>query len=424
MKRAAILFLASLTVVCFSLFVLFTSAVYVEQTVGVREGDWMEYDIVVTGTGSLPPTHDVRWMRMDVLSVDDVAFSVNVTVRYANETMGSSVWKYNFTEGITGGWTIIPANLNVGDTFFDYSPSATVTVQSEEQRVVLGATRMVTCGNDSLRQIKEWDKVSGIFIGSVETKQDFTNKDGWYFDNLTMTIRATGTNMWSRQIYGLEPPIFALAFSGLVFAVVSAVSVLTILQKEKMSKLSLRYPLLAKRAIPVGIIVGVVIFAYTVIPSVWMSRGLNNAEVNMIMQSVWMSLILASIMFRKAGKYFVHGFLMTTVVIVTLVGFASVLLMWSPADSAHTVSVYFSSPIKIAEFVAHGIFSIPALVFGGWFIALWRPNSTTFPARSKRIVKLLVIMWVLSYLVGVVGYLVDYTTLFGGILNNIGIIVT
>jgi hypothetical protein len=396
-----------------SIFVLFTPVVYAEQTVGVKEGDWMEYDITVTGVGSLPPSHDVRWMRMDVLSVDGTAFSVNVTVRYANGTMGSSVWEYNFTTGITGGWTIIPANLNVGDTFFDYSPPATVTVQGETQRTVLGATRTVTCGSDSLREIKEWDKTTGIFIGSVEVKQDFTNKDGWYFDDLTMTITATGTNMWGRQIFGLEQPVFALAISGLVFVVVILVSALVIWQREKMARLSLRWSLRVKRIILSVIIVGVVVFAYMVIPSVWMSRGLSNAEVNMIMQSVWMSLILSSIMFRKADKQFVHGFLMTAVVIATLVSFASVLMMWSPADSAHTVSFYFGSPIKIAEFVAHGIFSIPALVFGAWFIALWRPNSTTFPDKSKRIVKLLLIMWALSYLVGVVGYLVDYTTLFG-----------
>jgi hypothetical protein len=411
MQKVAVLILTSL-VVCFSIFALCTP-VYAEQTVGVKEGDWIEYDIVVTGTGSLPPSHDVRWMRIDVLSVDRVSVFCDVTVRYANGTIGSAIWEYNFDEGITGGWTIIPANLSPGDTFFDCSPAANVVVQCEEQKTVLGAARIVTCGNDSLRQIKEWDKVTGVFIGSVEVKQDFTNKEGWYFDDLTMTISATATNMWSKQIFGLDQAVFALVISGLVFLVVLLVSALIIWQRKSLTNLSLRYSLLAKRVIPAGIIVGVVVFAYVVIPSVWMSRGLSDAQVNMIMQSVWMSLILASIGFRKVDKHFVHGFLMTAVVIATLVSFASVLVMWTPSDSANTVAVYFSSLFKIAEFVAHGIFSIPAITFGVGFIALWRPNSTTFPDRSKRIVKLLVIMWVLSYLAGVIGYLVDYTTLLG-----------
>lgn len=413
MKRATVLSLTGL-VLCFVIFVLsFTASVSAEQLVGVKKGDWIEYDIVVTGTGSLPPTHDVQWMRMDILTVDDMAFSVNMSVRYANGTLGSAVWEYNFTEGKTGGWMIIPANLSVGDTFFDCSPSAIVTVQGEEQRIVLGAVRTVTCGSDSLREIKEWDKVTGVFIGAIESKRDFTNKDGWYFDNLTMTIKAVDTNMWSRQICGLDKSVFALAMSGLVFVVVFLVLALIIWQRKGLSTLCSRYSLLTKRAVSAVIIVGVVIFAYTVIPVVCMNGGLSNAEINMIMQSVWMSLILASVWFRKIDNYFVHGFIMSAVVIATLVSFASVLMMWTPADSVNTSTVYFSSPVKIAEFIAHGIFSIPALVFGGWFIALWRPNSTTFPDRSKRVVKLLLIMWILSYIAGVVGYLIDYTTLFG-----------
>ena len=64
---------------------------------GVKEGDWMEYDVTVTGTGSMPPTHDVRWMRMKVLTVDEAAFSVNVTAKYANGTVDSAIWKFNFT---------------------------------------------------------------------------------------------------------------------------------------------------------------------------------------------------------------------------------------------------------------------------------------------------------------------------------------
>src|SRR4030065_2656554 len=71
----------------------------VEPSVGVKEGDWIEYDISVTGTGTPPPTHDVRWMRMEVLPVQGAAFSVNLTSRYANGTLERTIWKFNFTEG-------------------------------------------------------------------------------------------------------------------------------------------------------------------------------------------------------------------------------------------------------------------------------------------------------------------------------------
>jgi len=226
MKEATTLALAGL-MVCLLIFTLFIS-VCVEQTVGIKEGDWMEYDIDVTGTGSLPPTHDVRWMRLEILTVDGEAFSVNVAVRYANGTFGSSIWKFNFTEGNTGGWLIIPANLGLGDTFFDYSKTDRVTIQGEEQRTVLGATRVVTYGSDIIRHHKEWDKVTGVFIGSVEVAQNYTNENGWYFDNLTMTIKATDTNMWRSQIFGLEPSVFALILSGLTLLVVTSGAALII----------------------------------------------------------------------------------------------------------------------------------------------------------------------------------------------------
>ncbi|MDR2203398.1 MAG: hypothetical protein LBE76_03690 [Nitrososphaerota archaeon] len=412
MKKITVLVLLSL-IVCFSIFALFSS-VGAEQIVGVKEGDWVEYDIAVTGVGSMPPTHDVRWSRMEVLAVDGSAFSVNVSVRYANESFGSSVWKFNFTEGKVGGWLIIPANLGVGDTFFDaYSEPNNVPIQGEEQRTVLGATRTVTRGSDALREIKEWDKSTGFFISSKEVAKNYTNAEGWYFEDLTITIRATATNMWGRQIFGLDTAVFALVISSLVFAVVALVSALIIWQRKNLAKLSLRYSSLTKKVILAVIIVSVVVSAAIVVPSFWMNLGLSNAEGNMIMQSIWFSLILASVWFRKTGNYFVHGILMTAVVICTLIGFASVIAMWSPADSSHMELVYFSSFDKIAEFVVHGVFSIPALVFGCWFIALWRLNSVTFPNRSKLIVKLLVIMWALSYIVGVLGYIIDYTTLLG-----------
>jgi len=180
---------------------------YHEPSVGVKEGDWMEYSISVTGTGTPPPTHDVRWMRITILPVNGAAFSVNFTVRYANGTIGSAIWKFNFTEGNVGGWMIIPSNLGPGDTFYDSSAHTgkpvNVTIQRQEQKTVLGATRTVTYGNDSLRH-KEWDKATGVFVGSSEHLENVTNKAGWYIENLTVTVQAIATNMWSHEVT-LEP---------------------------------------------------------------------------------------------------------------------------------------------------------------------------------------------------------------------------
>ena len=91
---------------------------YDEPLVGVKEGDWMEYNVDITGIP--PPIHNVTWMRIEVLQIEGkAAFSVNLTVRYANGTFYSSIWKFNFTEGNVEGWVIIPSNLGPKDTFYD-----------------------------------------------------------------------------------------------------------------------------------------------------------------------------------------------------------------------------------------------------------------------------------------------------------------
>src|SRR3989337_2863430 len=191
MKAFTALILASI-IVSVSIIAL-PKLAYDESSVGVKKGDWIEYNISVTGIGTLPPTHDVRGMRIEILPVQGAAFSVNLTARYANGTIGSAVWKFNFTEGNVGGWIIIPSNLGPGDTFYDSSmhtkKPVNVTIQSQEQKTVLGASRTVTYGNDSFRH-KEWDKATGVFVGSSEVLKNVTNKDGSSIEDLTVTIPA------------------------------------------------------------------------------------------------------------------------------------------------------------------------------------------------------------------------------------------
>lgn len=135
------------------------------------------------------------------------------------------------------------------------------------------------------------------------------------------------------------------------------------------------------------------------------------AEINLVMQTFWTALILVSMWFRRKGNYLVHGIIMVVVVGATLVSFSSVLIMTPPTSSS--MDVYFSSPLKMAEFISHAVLSIPAIFFGVWLIALWRPRSMSFAAKSKRIAQTTSILWILSYVAGVLGFIADYTTFFG-----------
>jgi len=384
-----------------------------KPSVGVKEGDWIEYNITVNGTGTAPPTHDVRWMRITVLQVDGPAFQINLTARYANGTVGNAIWKFNFTEGNVGGWIIIPSNLSSGDTFYDSSihnnKPVNVIIQSQEQKTVLGATRTVTYGNDSFRH-KEWDRDTGVFVGSQETYINYTTKTGFYIGDLTVTVTAVATNMWGAQILGLDQTVFySLLAGGVVLAVVATVSALLIAKKKKPILKMPKQRKIAGLVLFVALVMTVGAIAVT--PLSESQVPLSFRDINLLMQTLWLTLLLMSMWFRKKGNYSAHGILMIVVVTVTLVSFSGVLIMTPP--NSDSMGDYFGSAADIVVFLAHGIFSVPAIAFGVWLVVQWRPSSASFRAKSRRAAQLTTVFWVASYIVGILDYLLIRNALLG-----------
>jgi len=138
--------------------------------------------------------------------------------------------------------------------------------------------------------------------------------------------------------------------------------------------------------------------------------GLSFAEINLVMQTIWTALVLVSMWFRMKGNYFVHEILMLIVMCAWWVGFSAVLFMNPFSGSTETFS---STPLRLVMNSLHAIFSIPALIFGTWLVALWRPGSTSFAAKSRKIAQLTTVFWVPSYVVGVLDFMVLHTTFFG-----------
>jgi uncharacterized membrane protein YozB (DUF420 family) len=398
--------------VCGFLFVSFVCASY-EPSVGVKEGDWIEYEINIEGKGSPPPTHDVWWLRIEVFAVQGPAFSANFTVIYANGTKGSAIWDYNFTEGNVRGWTIIPSNLGLGDTFYDYSihtgNPVNVTIESQEQKTVLGATRTVTYGSDAFRH-KEWDKATGVFLRALEHFKNVTNKDGWYIEDLTITTQATATNMWSLQFLGLDQIVFYGLGGAIALVLLIWFLTITVSRLKKVKELNLSSSAKGKFAI-VTVIVAVLaeIAAMTFVP--FYELGLSVSEFNLMLQTFWMSFVLMSMWWRKKGNYFVHEIMMLIVMCQSLVGFSAVLLM--DPMSFSSMAVLANTTTRLVMNFLHVIFSVPALALGTWLVLIWRPHSSTYPAKSRRIAQLTAVLWVLSYAVGALDFLILHTTLFG-----------
>ncbi len=185
-----------------------------QVSVGVKVGDWIEYNITTTGVPI--EGHNLVWARMEILEVQGAEIRANVTSRADNGTMSSIVRFFNLQDGEVQAWVIIPANLGPGDTFYDKTINSTVTIQDEAQKTFAGATRTITHVS-TVERDKQWDKATGVFVTTLD-----------FLEGYTINATAVATNMWNPQILGLEPTIFyALVISVVIIVIASAVLIAT-----------------------------------------------------------------------------------------------------------------------------------------------------------------------------------------------------
>lgn len=177
-------------------------------SVGVKEGDWIEYNVVTTGNPA--EGHNIVYARMEVLEIQGTDFQANVTQEAINGTISSLIRTFNLGEGNVQGWVIIPANLGVGDVFYDAYIGRNVTIEGEEPKLFAGAIRTTTYANLPERY-KRWDKATGVFVETIDTLETYT-----------IHATATATNMWAPHIFGLDQTLFLVI---VLFLVIIAITV-------------------------------------------------------------------------------------------------------------------------------------------------------------------------------------------------------
>ena len=125
------------------------------------------------------------------------------------------------------------------------------------------------------------------------------------------------------------------------------------------------------------------------------------------LQTVFLVPLLVSMAFRIKGNYFMHGITMIVAVAIELVGIISVSILFSGSS----MEPLMSPSSTFAVFGLHGFFGIATLISGVWLVALWRPHSTDFAAKSKRIWQSTVILWISTFVIGLLLYVALTTTL-------------
>lgn len=193
---------------CVVLFgMLFLAVISAEISVGVKEGDWIEYE--VNFNGAVPEEHNVEWARFEVLVVNGKTIEVNIKSRFATGTQDTVTSTLNLETGQIGDAFIIPANLNSGDTFLEQY-EGTLTISGVEEKIYAGMRRSVVYAI-TFHTKYYWDRSKGVLVEGISTYPDFT-----------LTTKVKKTNMWQPEIFGLDP-IVVIALIAFVIAAVSAI---------------------------------------------------------------------------------------------------------------------------------------------------------------------------------------------------------
>ena len=196
---------------------LFTAGAFADASVGVKKGDWIEYQVTITGNP--PQDHNITWARMDITDVQGEVVSLDIQTRFSNGTLLPEKVTLNLATGVLGDDFIVPANLNRRDKFYDVY-QGNVTITSVEQRTVAGAERTVVSGITN-QTAYYWDRQTGILVAATSS-----------FPEYTMFTKASGTNIWQPQTLGLSSTVFYALTIAVIAALVVIVAVLVYVRKR------------------------------------------------------------------------------------------------------------------------------------------------------------------------------------------------
>jgi hypothetical protein len=184
-------------------------AVPAEIFVGVKQGDWIEYQVTYTGTP--PEGHTVTWAIMNITSVQGRNITLAVAAKMSNGTWLNEIVPLNPETGQLGDDFIIPANLSSGDTFFD-KWQGNITINEVGEKTYAGAKRAYASGTTSQSKYY-WDRATGVLVEGNSSYVDFS-----------MYTRVEATNMWQPQAGEVDSIIVYALLIGAVVIVALAIS--------------------------------------------------------------------------------------------------------------------------------------------------------------------------------------------------------
>ncbi len=191
----------------------FLGVAYGNNGVSIKKGDWIEYQVTVTGNP--PPEYNITWARMDITGVQGEAINVSVQTLFGNGTMLSEPYvPLNIATGAIGDGFFIPTNLNPGDKYSSQYEGI-INITSIARLNVAGTPRTVLVGNANQTEYA-WDRQTGIMVAATSE-----------LPGGVMYTKASLTNIWQAPIIGLNQ-LISFSFIIIIIVVIIVIPIILI----------------------------------------------------------------------------------------------------------------------------------------------------------------------------------------------------
>jgi hypothetical protein len=188
------------------------SSVYADLPIGVKAGDWIEYE--VTYTGNPAQGHNIVWARMQIFAVSGPVVSVEMTSRFEDNSTTITNSSLNLQTGDLIDDFIIPANLTIGQTFLDKN-LGDVTIQTVEEHTYAGATRTVVSASTATNTYV-WDQKTGVSVEGTAREPTYS-----------LHTIVSDTNMWhpaQPETVVLTPVVLTITIAIIVIVAIGLVT--------------------------------------------------------------------------------------------------------------------------------------------------------------------------------------------------------
>jgi len=189
-------------------------SVFAQVSVGLKEGDWVEYTATYTGN---PPDTYPETARIEVKTIQGTLIIVEIERTLLNGTQTSRTETFNLETG-AHDLLIIPANLGEDDEVY-HEDIGTVTIEGVENYNFKGTTRELVYAQ-VLNTEFSWDRSTGMLIEAIQTT-----------DTFTQTLLAVNTNIVQTQASDINPMlIYGIVIAAIIIIIVV---VLLVLKRKK-----------------------------------------------------------------------------------------------------------------------------------------------------------------------------------------------